>query len=74
MLGHNPILPKTFQADPKGDESVLRKIIDYYGVVATAMGTTTSFMLYSSGVFDDPSCPTKVSHCVVSFDNFQSIK
>ena len=30
------------------------------------MGTSSSFTMYSSGVFDDPACPTKVSHCVVS--------
>ncbi|CAG9810828.1 unnamed protein product [Chironomus riparius] len=64
-MGQNyPTLGDVTMANANGDESVLRRIIDSYGVIAIAMGTTTGFTSYSSGVFDDPACPTKVSHCV----------
>ncbi|XP_070489882.1 pro-cathepsin H-like [Chironomus tepperi] len=59
-----PIIGDATTANPNGDESVLRTIIDSYGVVATAMGTTSSFSFYSSGVFSDSTCPTKINHCV----------
>lgn len=50
----------------EGDENDLASKIEYFGPTAVAIdASSASFQLYSSGIYDNPSCsPDDVNHAV----------